>query len=141
MTFLPTPITGDFTVICGLGFVPGIIPRFRLSTVGISRSTGSRIIIGVMISVVTAIMAVSTFTSIIARYIALAMGASQQVALFGFLYESHHLAWPSGVIGITMITRLFCVVMRRMTLSFLLIQVEGLCGTFHHLRFFEYYIK
>ena len=76
MTFLPTPITGDFTVICGLRFVPGIIPRFRLSTVGISRSTGSQIIIGMMITVVTATMAVSTFTSNITRYIVFAIGAS-----------------------------------------------------------------
>jgi len=76
MTFLPAPITGEFTVIRGLRFVPGIIPGFRLSAVGISRSTGSRIIIGVMIPVVTTIMAVSTFTSIIASYIVLAMGVS-----------------------------------------------------------------
>ena len=76
MTFLPAPITGEFTVIRGLRFVPRIIPRFRLSTVGISRPTRSQIIFGVMIPVVTAIMAVSTFTSIIARYIALAMGVS-----------------------------------------------------------------
>ena len=74
MTFLSAPITGEFTVIHGLRFVPGIILGFRLSAVGISRSTGSRIIIGVMIPVVTTIMAVSTFTSIIASYIALAMG-------------------------------------------------------------------
>ena len=94
-----------------------------------------------MISMVTAIMAVSAFTSIIARYIALAMGASQQVALFGFLYESHHSAWPSGMIGITIITRSFCIIMRGTTLSFFLIQIEGLCGTFHCLRFFKYYIK
>jgi hypothetical protein len=141
MTFLPAPITGDFTVICGLRFVPRIIPRFMLTTVGISRSTGSRIIIGVMIPVVTTTMVVSAFTSIIARYIVLAMGVSRRVAPFGLLHESHHSAWPSGVISITIITRSFGVVMRRTTLSFLLIQVEGLRGTFHCLRFFEYYIK
>ena len=108
---------------------------------GILRSTRSQIIIGVMIPVVTTTMVVSAFTSIIARYIALAMGVSRWVAPFGLLYESHHSAWPSGMIGITIITRSFCVVMRRTTLSLLLIQIEGLRGTFHRLRFFEYYIK
>src|ERR1700676_2275073 len=89
MTFLPAPITGEVTVIHGLRFVPGIIPRFRLSTVGISRPTRSRI---------------------------------------GLFEESHHPAWPSGMIGITIITRSFGVVMRRTTLSLLLIQIEGLRG-------------
>src|SRR5882762_1105748 len=94
-----------------------------------------------MIPVVTATMAVSAFTSITARYIVLAMGASQWVAPFGFLHESHHSVWPSGMIGITIITRSFCVIMRGTTLSFLLIQIEELHGTFHCLCFFEYYIK
>jgi len=118
----------------------GIILGSGCPRVGISRSTGSRIIIVWWFPVVATIMVVSTFTSIIARYIALAMGVSWRDDSIG-LFMISPLGGPSGMIGITIITRSCWCHYEKDNFVFPSYTSEGLRGHSITFCFFEYYIK
>ena len=63
MSLLSALVTSDLLVICLRVIVPGIIPRIIMIIVVIARPAGSLLITGIVIIVVTATMAVSTFIS------------------------------------------------------------------------------